>query len=52
MEQVLGNIKRTADGVLSLDVKVGALELQHLSISGVEYPGTVSLRAGHNVTWK
>ena len=49
---VLGNIKRTADGVLSLDVKVGALELQHLSISGIEFPGTVSLKAGHNVTWK
>ena len=49
---VLGNIKRTADGVLSLDVKVGVLELQHLSISGIEFPGTVSLKAGHNVTWK
>lgn len=49
---VLGNIRRAADGQLTLDVKVGSLNLDHLSISGVAHPGPVSLMAGQNITWK
>lgn len=49
---VMGTIRRATDGQLTLNVKIGSLVLEHLSVDGVAHQGTVSLVAGEHVTWK
>ena len=51
LPNVLGTLSKTGGGY-ELLVKIGSLELTHLAVGDSVYNGTISLKAGEQITWK